>query len=516
MKKKRFIETEDAEVLMQQDEKSFVPIVPQIDIKEPVPMEIRHLKIISSQFILQPDFQREFVWPINKQKGLIKSLYSNIPLPMFYFAQKSTGQYEVIDGQQRLTTILGFLDPKLIPKDIRKKLVKKVELKDSDNNKIPLDLDDLKNIVESRRIYYVSIPDGNLSLAQKYEIFQTLNKGAMPLKQQEIRNCLFQVEMPYLNKALKKNAKNLSKLLNTNFSRMEGEEYVLRFFMINSRLDGPTYNKDVSELLNNMISIKNELTKERIKYLSKQFRTFMQRLKKLFPSKKNFNPPYFQVLKKDVKLPAKLTDISKYPFSDKINQGLFHLFSYYLPQYDNNQFNRIKLKRAQRGFIELLLNKAFLSYITGSGTNSTKNIKKSKEIFENNFAYKFFGEPTNKQRRNITLQERKALFAHVPYCYLCYGKIRDIKGAAGEHIKPFDSGNDSEFENILLAHKKCNGEKKTKLLKEYRDTSKCIKRRTKNRKNIPDYLKCLKDWHKSYPLDLYKDLRRYALSDQYK
>ncbi|OGW23809.1 MAG: hypothetical protein A2X59_10035 [Nitrospirae bacterium GWC2_42_7] len=507
MKKKRFIETEDAEELIQQDEKSFVPIVPQIDIKEPVPMEIRHLKIISGQFILQPDFQREFVWPVNKQKGLIKSLYSNIPLPMFYFAQKSTGQYEVIDGQQRLTTVLGFLDPKLIPKDIRSKLAKKVELRDSANNKISLS--DLTKIVENRRIYYASIPDDNLSLAQKYEIFQTLNKGAMPLKQQEIRNCIFQAKKPYLNKALKKNAKKLSKLVNANFSRMEGEEYVLRFFIINSRGYG---DKNVTDLLNNIELVKSELTEEKIKKLSNKFKVFIERLKKLFPPKKGFDP-YFNVFKKDFKLPKKKNDIKKYPFSGKINQGLFHLFSYYLPQYHNNQFHKINFKRAQSGFIELLLNREFLSYITGSGTNSPKNIKKSKEIFEKDFVRRFLGEPTNKSRRNITPPEKKALFTNVPYCYLCYGKIKGIKDAAGEHIKPFDAGNDSEFENILLAHKECNGEKKTKLLEEYRDTTKCIKRRAKNRKNIPDYLKCLKDWHKSYRLDLYKDLRRYALSD---
>lgn len=508
MRKKK-IDTESNNIVVHD---KFNPFVPRIEISEPAKFDINVLEKMRGKIILQPDFQRNFIWPVNRQKELIKSLYRKFPLPLFYFAQKSDGNLEVIDGQQRLTTIFGFLNPKLVPKDIRRKLAIKIELRDHNNNKISLD--ELKRIVRNERsIHYVKINDNDLDPARKFEIFQALNTGASPLKPQEIRNCIFQGEAPYLNNALKKNAKKLTKLLNANFSRMEGEEYVLRFLMINSRPSRPSYNKDVSELLNNMTSIKNELTKERIKDLSKKFKIFVQRLKKLFPPKKNFEP-YFQVLKKDVKLPAKLTDASKYPFSGKINQGLFHLFSYYLPQYDNNQFNKLKLKKTQRGFLMLLQNKEFISNVTGAGTNSLKKIEKSKDIFEKEFVKKYLGDPTNKNRRNISPQEKKTLFASIPYCYLCYGKIRDISHAAGEHIKPFDSGNDSELENILLAHKKCNGEKKIKMLKEYRDTSKCMKRRTKNSKNIPDYLKCLKDWHESYRLDLYKDLRRYALSDQ--
>lgn len=262
--------------------KEFNPVVPKIEIKEPVPMAVELLIGIRDKINLQPDFQREFVWPVNKQKELIKSLYRNIPLPMFYFAKKHTGEFEVIDGQQRLTTILGFLDRATIPKHIRNKLAKKIELKDGNNNKIPIR--DLKKIVKDRRIYYVEIPDDNLSLAQKYEMFQTLNKGAVTLKPQEIRNCMFQAEMPYLNKTLKKNATALTRLLNAEFRRMEGEEYVLRFFMINSRGYG---EKRVSDLLDNIELIKKELTEKNIRDLSKRFKKFLGRLEKLFGQKKN-------------------------------------------------------------------------------------------------------------------------------------------------------------------------------------------------------------------------------------
>ncbi len=80
-------------------------------IKEPVPRFIKDVlnEYKRGEINLQPEFQRQFVWTKTKQKELIKSLYAGFPLPMFYFAESGNSRYEVVDGQQRLTTIFGFL-----------------------------------------------------------------------------------------------------------------------------------------------------------------------------------------------------------------------------------------------------------------------------------------------------------------------------------------------------------------------------------------------------------------------
>jgi len=54
---------------------------------------------------LAPEFQRSFVWGPEKQILLIESIILGIPLPAFYFNQDEAGEYQVIDGVQRLTTI---------------------------------------------------------------------------------------------------------------------------------------------------------------------------------------------------------------------------------------------------------------------------------------------------------------------------------------------------------------------------------------------------------------------------
>ena len=60
---------------------------------------------------LNPGYQRNYVWEDNKRKSLlIESLILGIPISAFYFYEREDGRYQVIDGQQRLTTIKEFVE----------------------------------------------------------------------------------------------------------------------------------------------------------------------------------------------------------------------------------------------------------------------------------------------------------------------------------------------------------------------------------------------------------------------
>lgn len=62
---------------------------------------------------LQPDFQRkDRIWSTDKQSKLIESILLGLPLPAFYFAEKKDGNWIVVDGVQRITTIYFFLKNK--------------------------------------------------------------------------------------------------------------------------------------------------------------------------------------------------------------------------------------------------------------------------------------------------------------------------------------------------------------------------------------------------------------------
>ena len=70
-------------------------------------------RIERRRFILDPDFQRDFVWDPKKQSKLIESCVMRIPLPVLYVAEGDDGRILVVDGLQRLGTFVRFLKDEL-------------------------------------------------------------------------------------------------------------------------------------------------------------------------------------------------------------------------------------------------------------------------------------------------------------------------------------------------------------------------------------------------------------------
>jgi hypothetical protein len=58
---------------------------------------------------LHPPYQRNFVWTLKDQKLLIDSIMRGYPLPNFIISLREDGIYEMVDGQQRATTISKFV-----------------------------------------------------------------------------------------------------------------------------------------------------------------------------------------------------------------------------------------------------------------------------------------------------------------------------------------------------------------------------------------------------------------------
>ena len=65
-------------------------------------------RIENGRYVMNPDFQRDFIWPEAKQSKLIESVLMRIPLPVFYLAEDQQGRRIVVDGLQRLYTFHRF------------------------------------------------------------------------------------------------------------------------------------------------------------------------------------------------------------------------------------------------------------------------------------------------------------------------------------------------------------------------------------------------------------------------
>lgn len=80
--------------------------------------------IDQGKLILQPDFQRKFVWTHEHQESFIDTILNGLPFPEIYVCdgevdvQKMRTTHLVIDGQQRLTTIRNYIDGKILSNKI--------------------------------------------------------------------------------------------------------------------------------------------------------------------------------------------------------------------------------------------------------------------------------------------------------------------------------------------------------------------------------------------------------------
>lgn len=143
-------------------------------------------RIGAGRYQLDPDFQRDFVWPVDKQSRLIESCVMRIPLPVFYVAEAKDGRIAVVDGLQRLTTFSRFLAGEFA-------LILKAS---EDQPAHPLDgkkYADLPLLLQERiqdTQLTLYILDAKAPERAKLDIFERVNSG-VSLTRQQMRNCLF-------------------------------------------------------------------------------------------------------------------------------------------------------------------------------------------------------------------------------------------------------------------------------------------------------------------------------------
>ena len=149
---------------------------------------------------LQPDFQRKFIWDKKTMSRFIESLLLSIPIPTIFLAENEDETYDVIDGQQRLTTIFSFMKEELsddeilqLPeylKDISPFKLSGLETLTEFNSK------NFKDLVQERRKFsnvflpiVIILKDSSEDI--KYDIFSRINRGSVKLNSQELLNVMY-------------------------------------------------------------------------------------------------------------------------------------------------------------------------------------------------------------------------------------------------------------------------------------------------------------------------------------
>jgi Protein of unknown function DUF262/HNH endonuclease len=172
---------------------------------------------------LQPEFQRDYVWKPLIARRFIESILLRLPLPTVYLAETDDGRYLVIDGQQRLTTILEFYDSKLALSQLR-------VLSDLNGLRFK-DLDRAWQARFEDHHIITTVLDRSCSPDLKFDMFERLNSGSVRLNKQELRNCIYRGDF---NRLLTDLARSREFVTAVGWKepdrRMKGQELVLRFF----------------------------------------------------------------------------------------------------------------------------------------------------------------------------------------------------------------------------------------------------------------------------------------------
>lgn len=229
-------------------------------------------RIEKGTFILDPDFQRDFIWKEDKQGKLIESVLMRIPLPVFYLAENQNGEMVVVDGLQRLSTFQRFVN-----NEFALKLPHQQEL----HNKRFNDLSPkLQNRIEDCNLILYVI-DAKVPVQALLDIFERVNSG-LPLTRQQMRNCLFSGQA---TKFLKEEAKTdlfkmaTGKSLNPN--TMRDRELINRYCAF--RLLGLNHFKgDMDDYLARALEHMNKLEPTQLEKLSSEFRVSLKNNKTVF------------------------------------------------------------------------------------------------------------------------------------------------------------------------------------------------------------------------------------------
>lgn len=132
---------------------------------------------LSGKLTIQPEYQRNYIYADGKKDvAVIDSLLKGYPLGLIYFTKVAEDRYEVLDGQQRITSFGRFVTGKFPIKDAN----------GMQRYFRGLAEDQKKKILESKLTIYIC--EGEESEIKEW--FKTINIAGVPLNEQELSNAI--------------------------------------------------------------------------------------------------------------------------------------------------------------------------------------------------------------------------------------------------------------------------------------------------------------------------------------
>lgn len=208
---------------------------------------------------IAPDYQRQFRWDDERQSSLIESLFLGIPVPSLFMATNADGTWELIDGVQRVSTMICFAGDDKVREKVNAKHVESLKLKglsklvnfnDKRFSDLPIGVQNKFKLTSIKVTTLSDKSDKNV----RFDLFERLNRGGITLTPQEILSCVYRGGFNDFLKELSQdtNFKECVHLSENQENDGTREELVLRFFAYLYDLD--SFEHSVKDFLNNYMS----------------------------------------------------------------------------------------------------------------------------------------------------------------------------------------------------------------------------------------------------------------------
>lgn len=434
------------------------------------------------RFLIRPSYQRQEVINPTKASSIIESILLDIKLPPLFVYKRADGINEVIDGQQRLLTILGFIGEKYLGENNELKVSKNHSfnlrrlriLKELDGKKFDQLTEEQQGKILDFQLYIIEIDENQNPYFDPIDLFIRLNDKPYP-----IRVNSFEMWNSWVDNSIIDEIKKLTKKLKPWFylkqlsrkadrDRMESEELIASLIYLDYSLNHSNSHKGLdifqkTDRINarignkaNITSVFQEISENETHYKNylkslKNIKSFIKKVKFVLIDK-DVNTDLKDFLKKELDTVFKANKESK--FFRRTMQDFYILwFTLNEINFEMVKFHRINIKS------ELIDIFSYMKDIPLENQEQNNGFNIFNEMISN------FKEKYKKQERKVKLTEQeKAEFIKEQ------NNISPFSGAPVfvgddievDHIDSLATGGEDEKNNLQILHTDENRKKSSK------------------------------------------------------